>query len=179
MQLDELKHSMSALDQLLDKTTDSIKIDVSASQTAQSIILGQYRRASICGFVVALLFFIFWIWNLVELPGYIIGYIAVYPLIAALWYGFLYRKLKQINISELSPVNVLSRTTLIRKLTVIGEIYLAIGAVVFFVLFVNYLIDAGKFSWWYIVAIAAIFIWSYRGLRHYIDLFRELSTVKE
>ncbi len=179
MKLDELKHSMSTLDQILDKTDDGIKIDVSASQTAQSIILGQYRRAFICSYVVSLLFVAFWIWNLVVLPSYILGYIVVYSFIAGLWYGFLYRKLKKINISELSPVKVLSRTTLIRKLTILGEVYLAVGGVGFFVLFVMYLIDADKFSWWYIVAIIAIFIWSYRGLNHYIRLFRDLSTAKE
>lgn len=179
MKLDELKQSISTLEQVLDKTTDDINIDVSASETAQSIILGQYRRASICGLVISLLFIVFWIWNLVDLPAYIIGYVAVYPFAAALWYGFLYRKLKQINIPELSPVNVLSRTNVIRKLTLIGEIYLAIGGVVFFALFIHYLISADKFSFWYIIAIVAIFLWSYRGLRHYIDLFRDLSTVKE
>ena len=46
MQLDELKKSMSTLDQLLAKTNTDIKINVSTSETAKSKILKNSVRDS-------------------------------------------------------------------------------------------------------------------------------------
>ena len=44
MQLDELKKNMSKLDKVLDKTGSDIKINVAASETAQTKILKKFRQ---------------------------------------------------------------------------------------------------------------------------------------
>ena len=44
MKLDELKKNMSTLDQVLAKTNSDIKINVSASETAQAKILKKFRQ---------------------------------------------------------------------------------------------------------------------------------------
>ena len=61
MQLDEFKKSMSLLDQVLSQTSADIRINVSASQNAQTKILKKYRQAFTSCAVLAVVFVILWI----------------------------------------------------------------------------------------------------------------------
>lgn len=178
MQLDELKRRMSMLDDELAGTSDNVGIDISASETVKSKILKEYRKAIISGGTVSAVFAILWVASGIGtyLPAYILAYLVIYPLVAAAWYASMYVRLRKINIAELSPSVMLAKTASIRKMTVYGEIYLGLGGVVFVGLFIHYLIGAGKFSFWYIIAIVAIFIWSYRSLPKYITLFRNFGA---
>ncbi len=105
MQLNELKKSMSTLEQVLAKTNTDIKINVSASKTAQTKILKEFRKA-----YTSLLFSSYYICgcgnlqhqsNLVSL--YLKIYLSSFLAIGAIWYIYLYRKLKSINIAVSLP----------------------------------------------------------------------------
>lgn len=56
MQLDELKKSMSTLEQVLTKTNSDIRINVSVSETAQSKILRKFRRSFTSCLILAVVF---------------------------------------------------------------------------------------------------------------------------
>ena len=56
MQLDELKKSMSTLEQVLAKTNTDIKINVSASETAQTKILKKIRQGFVSCIILAIVF---------------------------------------------------------------------------------------------------------------------------
>lgn len=56
MQLDELKKSMSTLEQVLAKTNTDIKINVSASETAQTKILKKFRQGFTSCLILAIVF---------------------------------------------------------------------------------------------------------------------------
>ena len=88
MQLNELKESMSVLDQVLSKTSTDIKINVSASQTAKSHLLKKYRRSSISTAILAIVFTLLWIGN-VNLPAlqvHIHIFLIIYLALASVWY---------------------------------------------------------------------------------------------
>jgi len=56
MQLDELKKSMSTLEQVLAKTNTEIKINVAVSETAQTKILKKFRQGAISCLILAVVF---------------------------------------------------------------------------------------------------------------------------
>ena len=91
MQLDEFKKSMSLLDQVLSQTSADIRINVSASQNAQTKILKKYRQAFTSCAVLAVVFVILWIGdvNPQALPTYIKAFLVTYLSLASAWYVFL------------------------------------------------------------------------------------------
>ena len=97
MQLDELKKICQKLDKVLDKTGSDIKINVAASETAQTKILKKFRQVMTNCAMLAVVF-----------TAMIIGgfspqkftlqfkiYLVIYLLICAIWYGYLYFTLKK------------------------------------------------------------------------------------
>ena len=56
MQLNELKKSMSTLEQVLAKTNSDIKINVSTSQTAKTKILKKIRQGFVSCIILAIVF---------------------------------------------------------------------------------------------------------------------------
>jgi hypothetical protein len=183
MQLDEFKKSMSLLDQVLSQTSADIRINVSASQNAQTKILKKYRQAFTSCAVLAVVFVLLWIGdvNPQALPTYIKAFLVTYLSLASAWYVFLYLKLKKVNISLLTPARLFSETTTVKLLTLYGEITLGVAAAVFFTLFLQNMLVSNLLAFWLCVVtliaslvLSICFMWP-----RYIKLFRDLNTIKE
>ncbi|MDE6527757.1 MAG: hypothetical protein K2L78_01760, partial [Muribaculaceae bacterium] len=105
MQIKDLKNSMSALEEVLAKTSSEIRIDVGASESAQGRILGRFRQSAVSAGIIALVFTSLWIGNANPegLPMLIKAFLSIYCAVAAGWYVFLYFRLRKIDISMLKP----------------------------------------------------------------------------
>lgn len=182
MQLDELKKSMSTLEQVLAKTSSDININVEASETAQKKILKKYRQSFTATAVLAVVFAASWIGNVnpQAFPAHIRAFLVIYLVIATVWYVFMYLKLKRVDIGSLAPAKLFSATTTIRLLTLTGEIVLGIGLAVFFTLFLPNLLSVRPLAFWLCVAALALScLWGICYLwPKYIRLFHDLNTIK-
>lgn len=100
MELNELRKSMSTLEQVLAKTDADIKINVSASETAQAKILRKFRQGGIMCLILAAIFALAAIVNInpLSFPRYLKVYLTVLLMTGAAWYLFMSRRLKRINI---------------------------------------------------------------------------------
>lgn len=183
MQLDELKQSMSTLEQVLAKTNSEIKINVSASETAQTKILKKFRQGFISCLSLAIVFAAMALGNInpKSFPSYLKIYLVVYLIIGAVWYIFMYLKLKSINIATLTPSKLFSKTANIRMLMLSGELVFVIGIVVFFTLLFP---NAWAFNpigfWAMIITLVGAVVYSILHYwPQYIKLFRDLNSIKE
>ena len=70
--------------------------------------------------------------NPIAFPLYLKIYLSSFLAIGAIWYIYLYRKLKSINIAVLSPKQLFSKTATIKLLTLSGEIFIGMCLVFFF-----------------------------------------------
>lgn len=183
MQLEDFKKNMSVLDQVLARTSADIKINVLASETAQSKILRRYRQAFTNCAIVAVVFCCLWIGNVNpdKLPNLYKGYITVLCALASVWYVFLFVRLKKVNIAQCSPSTLFSSTTIIKLLTLSGEIFFGMALAVFFTLLLSEMVVISQLAFWLIIGLlgisitwSAIYIWP-----RYIKLFNELNTIKE
>ena len=183
MQLDELKKSMSTLEQVLAKTNSDIKINVSASETAQTKILKKFRQGFISCLILAIVFAAMALGNLnpYSFPSYLKIYLVVYMTIAATWYIFMYLKLKNINIAALTPSILFSKTANIRLLMISGEVIFGMGLVILFTLLLPNAWEFNRTGFW--LTIATLIIAIIYGIVHmwpqYIKLFRDLNSIKE
>lgn len=183
MQLDELKKSMSLLDQLLSKTNTDIKINVAASETAQNKILKKYRKGFTSTAILAVVFTAMWIGdvNSVAFPDYLCAYLIIYLSVATLWYIFLYVRFKRVNVAQLAPRIVFAESTRIKIYTISGEAVSVICLAVFFTLFLPDLMAVNPFAFWLCVAtlVCGLISTGIYFLPRYIRLFNELNTIKE
>ncbi len=183
MQLNELKKSMSTLEQVLAKTNSDIKINVCASETAQSKILKKFRQGFICCLILAVVFAMGAIGgiNPQSFPLCQKIYLVVYLMLGAVWYGFMYRKLRNINIAALPPAELFSRTTNIKMLMLSGEIFFIIGIVILFTMLFPTAWTYYRTGFWaMIITLAAAIIYSVvHYWPQYIKLFRDLNSIKE
>ena len=183
MQLNELKESMSVLDQVLSKTSTDIKINVSASQTAKSHLLTKYRRSSISTAILAIVFTLLWIGN-VNLPAlqvHIHIFLIIYLALASVWYILMYFKLKKLSISRLTPAKLFAKTATLKIYTLSGEIIFGIGIIQFFMLFLPDLYVINVFAFWLCIGtiIVSLVLSVWYLWPKYIKLFRDLNTIKE
>lgn len=183
MELDELKKSMSTLEQVLARTNTDIKINVSASETAQTKILKKFRQGSIYCLIFAAVFTAAAIGgiNPLSFPLGLKIYVVVYLLLAAIWYVFMYRKLRRINIASLSPAKLFSKTANIKILMLSGEIFFGIGMVILFTLLFPSAWTFNRVGFWAILVglVAAIIFSVVHYWPQYIKLFRDLNSIKE
>lgn len=183
MQIEEMKKSMSVLEQLLAKTNTDIKIDVAASETARKKILKRYRQGIISSGVLALVFMISWLGKgiMQSFATYQRAFLAIYLAAAALWYLFLYIKLRQINVSQLSPIKLLEKSTRLKIYTFSGEAVATIGLAVFFALFTPDLLEVSPLAFWMCIITLAVGLTSSAVfyLPKYFRLFSELNSIKE
>ena len=182
MQLDELKHSMSLLDQILAKTSVDVQINVSAAQTAQSKMLKNFRQGFTTCLVLAVVFAaaIAGGINPLSFPVGLKVYLVAYLLLAAIWYVFLYRRLKSIDIAALAPAKLISITSTLKLLALSGEVFFGIGIAVLFALLIPDIWAFNRIGFWaVIVALVFAIIYSIVHLwPQYIKLFRDLNTLK-
>ena len=148
MELSDLKKNMSVLEKVLAKSKEEIKIDVSASETAQTKLAKVYKQnvrncllASIIPVVLLLSGS-----STSSFPLYLKIFLLVYLLLAASWYVFLWNKTEKINIISLTPVSLLTATSKLKLYTLAGEIFFIVGLTVFFSLFLTNLWDFSPLS---------------------------------
>lgn len=182
MQLDELKKSMSTLDQVLAKTNSEININVSASETAKAKILRKFRQSFSSCLILAVVFaaMIAGGINQQSLSINLQIYLVVYLLLAAIWYMFLYRRLSNINIATLPPAKLFSKTANIKMLVLSGEIFFGIGLVILFTILIPNTWAVNLIGFWAMIATLAVAI--ILGVIYYwpkyIKLFRDLNSIK-
>lgn len=183
MQLDELRKSMSTLEQVLAKTNADIKINLSVAQTAQTKLLKKFRQGFTSCLILAIVFVAMALGNLnpYSFPLSLKIYLVVYLLLGAAWYIFMYLKLKSINIAALTPGKLFSKTANIRILMLSGEIVFGMGIVILFTLLLPNAWEFNRTGFWCVIgalAVAAIYsivhMWP-----QYIKLFRDLNSIKE
>lgn len=182
MKLDELKESMSTLDQILAKTNSEIKINVSIAQMAKKQILKKFRQGFVSCGILAVVFTAMALGNINpdSFPLYLKIYLVVYLMAAAGWYMFMYFKLKSINIAVLTPGKLISKTANLKMLTLSGEVFFCMGIVVLFTLLLPNAWDFNRAGFWFVI-VTLVFAIVY-GIVHvwpqYVKLFRDLNSIK-
>lgn len=182
MDLNELKKSMSTLDQVLAKTNSEIKINVSASETAKTKILKKFRQGYTSCLILAVVFTASLIGNInpESFPSYLKIYLVVYLLLGAIWYFFMHRKLRAINIAEFTPAKLVSKTSAIKLLALSGEVFFIIGLAVLFTLLFPNAWEYNRLGFW-AMAITLVAVLIYSVLHYwpkYIKLFSDLNSIK-
>ena len=169
MQLDELRKSMSTLEQVLAKTNADIKINLSVAQTAQTKLLKKFRQEFTVLLILVVIFAAAAIGNVnpLSFPLYLKIYLSSLLAVGAIWYIYLYSKLKCINI--------------IKLLTLSGEIFFGAGFVVLFTLLFPNAWHYNRVAFW-AMAVALLIVIIYSIVHYYpkyIKLFRDLNSIKE
>lgn len=182
MQLNDLKKSMSTLEQVLAKTSPNIEINVSVSETAQSKILRKYRQELIVCLVLAAIFAFAAIVDInpLSFPRYLKMYLVAVLVIGAAWYGWMYRKLRGMDVASLAPARLFAQTATLRLHMISGELFLHIAMVVFFTLVLPEAWDYNRFSFWaVIIGLVAVIVYDiFHYYPKYICLFRDLNSIK-
>lgn len=183
MQLDELKKSMSTLEQVLAKTNSDIKINVSAFQTAKTKILKKIRQGFVSCIVIAVVFAAMALGNIEpqSFPNYLKIGMAVCLAVGAGWYIFVYSQLNRIDIAALPPAKLFSRTASIKLMMISGEVFFIVCLAVFFTLLFQSFWSYNQTAFW--ATVATLLFGVVFGIVHtwpqYIKLFRDLNSVKE
>ena len=139
MELSDLKKNMSILQQVLAKSNDEFKIDISASETAQSKlakVFQQNLRNCLLASTIPIVLLVSCA-NTGSFPLYLKIFLLVYLLLGAGWYGYLWRITRKIDIITLTPISLLSATSKLKLYTMASEIFFIIGLTVFFSLFLS------------------------------------------
>lgn len=183
MQLDDLKKSMSTLDQILAKTNVEIQINVSACETAKSRILKKFRQEFTSYIILAIIFAVAAYANInpQSFPNYLKIFLVVLLSLAAIWNVFMYGKLRHINIATLTPAKLISETAHLKLLALSGEIIFGMGLVVFFTLLFPNAWQYHRFGFWAMaigLILALIYSVAYYWPK-YVRLFRDLNSIKE
>lgn len=183
MQLDELKKSMSTLEQVLAKTNTEIKVNVSASQTAKTKILKKLRQGFVSCVIIAIVFVAMTLGNVNpnSFPNYLKIGMAICLAVGAVWYIFMYSKLKHIDITALPPAKLFSKTANIKLMMISGEVFFIICLAVFFTLLFQSAWVYNRIGFWAMAA-TIIFALIYSIVHlwpQYIKLFRDLNSIKE
>lgn len=161
MNLDELKNSMSTLDDVLaQKSSEQIKLNATTCDTAQKKIMRTYRQGALSTLILAVVFPCAWksgFGNDAFTPGIKI-FLVAFLFIATLWYGYLYLKTKKINIAANTPVQTMRQVASLRFYALTGEIVLGMAIAVMFTLFLSNLWVVGKHRFWIVLSAIVIFI---------------------
>ncbi len=159
MNLEELKNSMSTLDDVLAKKDGgTINFNTAACNSAQSRVAKQYlKNIQMCS-VLAVVFIILWISGTdnSSFPVAMKGFLGIFMLVAAVVYSFLYRFIKKIQTTTSTPMQIMKQVASLRLYALISEIIFAIVLAVFFTIFLSNLWVVGMYKFWLVAA--ALFI---------------------
>ena len=180
MNLDELKKSMSTLDDLLaEKSGNSINLNPDTCNTAQKRVAKQYRKNIQMCSVLAVVFIGLWLSG-TDNPAFPVtmkGFLGIYMAIAAMMYAVLYRLIKNIQVTSTAPMVVMKQVSALRLYTLTTEIILAIALAVFFTIFLSNLWSLGSYTFWLVsVALSISVIIGAIMLPKRIKDFRELTA---
>ena len=148
MELSDLKKNMSVLEQVLAKSNEEIKIDISASETAQTKLAKVYKqnvRNCLLALIIPVVLLLSGA-NTGSFPLYLKIFLLIYLLLGGAWYGYLWNTTKKISITTLTPISLLSVTSKLKLYTLSGEIFFIVGLTVFFSLFLSNLWDFSPLS---------------------------------
>lgn len=180
MQLDEFKKRMAELDKTLAKTDRNLRINVEASTTGQTKLLEKFRQSSISGIIIAIILG-------VVMLGLGIGpskismtlkiLLVVFVAIAGVWYGFLFYRLRNINIGALPPATLLAKTARFRLLVITGEVFF----MVYILLMMLYAWFYNPDGFWAMAAapVICLVLFVKKYWPEYRQLFREMNTLEE
>lgn len=161
MNFDELKKSMSTLDDVLaEKTGDTINLNADSCNTAQKRIMRTYRQGAISTLILAIVFPLAWnsgFGNDVFTAGFKIFFVA-FLIVATVWYTYLYFKTKKINIAANTPIQTIRQVASLRLFALTGEIVLGMALAVMFTLFLSNLWVVSQYRFWIVVAALVVFI---------------------
>ncbi len=151
MNLDELKKSMSTLDDFLaQKSGDSIDFNTSTCTSAQNRIAKQYRNSILSSGVLAVVFIGLWLSgnDQPSFPVVMKGFLGVFMAVVTIGYAILYRFVRNIKVTSDSPITVMKQVTSLRLYALIAEIIIAIVLTVFFTIFLSNLWALGSYTFW-------------------------------
>ena len=161
MNIDELKKSMSTLDDVLaQKSSEPIKLDSATCDTAQQKIMRSFRKGALSTLILSLIFPCAWqsgFGNDAFTPG-IKAFLVVFLIVATVWYAYLYFKTKNINIATNTPTSVMKQVASLRFCTLTGEIVLGMTLAVFFTLFLSNLWIVGQYRFWIVLSAIVVFL---------------------
>ena len=181
MNLDELKKSMSTLDDVLaQKNIKSISFNTETCSSAQSRIAKQYRKSILnCG-VLAVVFIILWLDGTHEsaFPVAMKGFLGIFMAVAAIVYMVLYRSIKKIQPAISTPMHIMKQVASLRLYTLVAEIFFTVVLAVFFTIFLSNLWSLGTWTFWLVSgALLVSLIIAFIMLPKKIRDFRELTAV--
>lgn len=161
MNLDELKKSMSTLDDVLaEKSGETIDFNTATCNTAQKRIMKKYRHGATSCVILAVVFLIAWNAGLGK-DAFPIAYklfLGAFMAVAAIWYAYLYFKTRKIDIATSTPMQTMKQVASLRFCVLTGEIVLGMILVVFFTLFLSNLWVVGRYRFWIVIAAIVAFI---------------------
>ena len=161
MNFDELKKSMSTLDDVLaEKSGAEINLNTTTCDTAQKRIMKLYSQGAASCVILAVVFTIAWNTGFgndafpLAYKLYLVNFLAV----AAVWYAYLYSKTKNIDIAASTPMQTMKQVASLRFYALTGEIVLGMAIAVFFTLFLSNLWVVGQYRFWIVISAIVIFI---------------------
>lgn len=161
MNLDELKKSMSTLDDILaQKNDEPIKLNTTKCDTAQQKIMRYFRKGTLATLIFAVVFPCAWqsgFGNDAFTPGIKI-FFEIFLIVATVWYTYLYLKTKKINIASSTPSAVMKQVASLRFCTLTGEIVLGMAVAVLFTLFLSNLWVVGRYRFWIVTTAIVMFV---------------------
>ena len=161
MNLDELKKSMSTLDDVLaQKNGGDINFKSIKCNTAQKKIMNMYCKGAISCAILAVVFICAWnsgFGNDAFPLSYKI-FLCSFLGIATIWYSYLYFKTKKINITLSTPMQTMKQVSTLRFSALAGEIVLGMALAVFFTLFLSNLWVVGQYRFWIVLAAIGVFL---------------------
>ena len=181
MNLDELKKSMSTLDDILaQKNSEPIKFNTETCTSARSRISKQYRKNILnCG-VVAVVYIILWLSgkDASVFPVALKGFLGVFMAVAAIVYLLLYRSIKKINLATSTPMQIMKQVASFRLYTLVAEIFFALVLAVFFTIYLSNLWALGTYIFWIVSgALLVCIIIALIMLPKKIKVYRELTAI--
>ena len=181
MNLDELKTSMSTLDDVLaQKSKGPIQFNSDTCRSAQGRIEKLYRRNILMCGVLAIVFILTGMGGVNEevFPKSLKLFLGIFLGIAALWYTMLYSRTKKINVIADTPMQTMKKVAGLRLFALIGEIVGMTVTTVFFTLLITHLWSVAHYKVWLIVgALVAAVIFTIIRLRQNIRDFNNLTAV--
>ncbi len=181
MNLDELKKSMSTLDDVLaQKSNEPIKLNTSICQSAHARIKKLYRQQILMCGVLALVFIITGIAGVNEevFPKSLKLFLGIFLGAAALWYTVLYIRTKGINALTDTPMQTMRKVAGLRLFALIGEMVGLTVTTVFFTLLLTHLWTFAQYkAWLIIVALGVAVVFTIIRLRQNIRDFNNLTAI--
>ena len=181
MNLDELKKSMSTLDDVLaQKSNEPINFSTTTCDSAQSRVAKLYRNGILNCSVLAVVFIILWISGTDQssFPLAMKGFLGIYMAAAAIVYMLLYRAINKIKPATSTPMQMMKQVASLRLYTLVAEIFFAIVLAVFFTIFLSNLWTLGSYTFWLVAgALLVSLIIAFIMLPRKIRDFRELTAV--